>query len=82
MAYYPAHVPALVDVEELRQYLEDELRRIAAEFQQTEILNFRILNTEPAKRMDGMLVFADGVNWDPGSGAGLYERRSGAWQKL
>ncbi len=31
---------------------------------------------------EGLVAFADGVNWNPGSGAGLYEYRGGAWNKL
>lgn len=35
-----------------------------------------------ASIFDGMVVYADGTSWNPGSGEGLYERRAGAWQKL
>ena len=31
---------------------------------------------------EGLVAFADGDSWDPGSGAGLYEYRGGAWRKL
>lgn len=40
-----------------------------------ENLNARIytkLYAEPDKPQDGMVVFADGTTWDPGSGEGLY----------
>lgn len=36
----------------------------------------------PPKIMNGMVVLADGVQWDPGSGAGFYGYRNGAWQLL
>lgn len=47
-------------------------------------LRFTILEQEPeaATIFDGMVVYADGTSWDPGSGEGLYERNNGSWQKL
>lgn len=33
---------------------------------------FRVLHAEPAKLFDGMVVNADGTDWNPGFGAGLY----------
>lgn len=40
------------------------------------------LGAEPDKRTDGMVVYANGSDWDPGSGAGVYCREAGAWVKL
>lgn len=34
------------------------------------------------KLRDGIVVFADGVTWNPGSGAGVYVYKSGAWHFL
>jgi hypothetical protein len=31
---------------------------------------------------EGLVAFANGTDWNPGSGAGLYEYRGGAWNKL
>lgn len=42
-------------------------------------LELRPLAAEPARLREGMVIEADGSNFDPGSGAGLYVRRSGAW---
>lgn len=39
-------------------------------------------HANPTDPQEGMVVWADGTNWDPGSGAGLYEYRGGAWHKL
>jgi hypothetical protein len=33
----------------------------------------------PPKPRDGMIVYADGTDWNPGSGEGFYERIAGAW---
>ena len=40
------------------------------------------LNAEPVRPRNGMIVLADGTNWDPGSGAGFYGYRGGSWMKL
>jgi len=37
---------------------------------------------EPAPAEDGMIAYADGVNWNPGSGEGFYGYYNGAWHKL
>lgn len=40
------------------------------------------LTVAPTKIVPGMLVLADGVEWDPGSGAGIYVYYGSAWVKL
>lgn len=35
---------------------------------------FFMHRAEPEKLVADMVVFADGSNWDPGSGRGLYQR--------
>jgi hypothetical protein len=34
---------------------------------------------EPWRPRDGLIVYADGTEWNPGSGAGLYQYRAGVW---
>ena len=36
----------------------------------------------PARPTAGMIVNANGTNWNPGAGAGLYQYLGGAWVKL
>lgn len=38
-----------------------------------------VTNVPPPKSQDGMIVFADGTNWNPGSGRGYYGKSSGVW---
>ena len=33
----------------------------------------------PIRFHEGMLIYADGTNWDPGTGIGLYQYRGGSW---
>lgn len=42
----------------------------------------RVWHVEPFRPREGQLVFADGTDWNPGGGAGYYERVGGAWNKL
>lgn len=37
---------------------------------------------QPSYVYDGMIVYADGTSWNPGSGEGFYGRVNGAWVKL
>lgn len=68
----------------LKAWLADQLRRIADSLRAPSVssLVLQPLAAAPARPEEGMLVNADGTNWDPGSGAGVYQRLSGAWVKL
>ena len=43
------------------------------------MLSLEKLHEEPLRPRDGMVVYADGSNWDPGSGEGIYAYVAGAW---
>jgi hypothetical protein len=65
-------------------WLSQELWRLAgslAELQLDKIL-FTIVHVAPARPREGLVVNADGTNWNPGTGAGLYQYLSAAWVKL
>lgn len=72
-----AGVPASV-----QRFLREELRRIEIQFASLDNLTLPALAAEPDKLENGMIVYADGSNWNPGSGAGFYGREAGAWVKL
>lgn len=36
----------------------------------------------PSVVKEGMIVWADGTTWNPGSGEGLYHYRGGVWRHL
>ncbi len=80
MTYTPTPFP---DGGQVSDYLVGELRQIAAALAQIEEgRGLPILHAEPAKPREGALILADGTDWNPGSGAGHYERRAGVWVKL
>jgi hypothetical protein len=64
----------------LRAWLAEQLRRIANDLNAPKHLD--LLRAEPARMYDGLVVAADGTNWNPGAGRGVYARVSGAWVLL
>lgn len=76
--FEPQILPA--DPQRLATAVQDELRRLALTLAQpADYAALKTLHAAPKRIFDGMLVLADGTDWDPGSGAGLYARRAGAW---
>src|SRR3990170_8299381 len=58
---------------DIPRYLEDELARIESTLSFIQEGNGIALTEAPAKPVDGMVVIADGVLWNPGFGPGLYK---------
>lgn len=81
MAYTPNAVPN--DPAALPGYLSSELLALAQSFQlQQPFIQLQTLSVAPAKPRVGMIVRADGVLWNPGSGVGIYSYKTGAWAFL
>lgn len=71
------------DLETLKVQVRKELASISdSQTQPTEYVAFATLYAEPARKIEGMVVKADGSTWNPGGGAGLYAYVGGAWAKL
>lgn len=66
----------------LAQWLYDELSQIAQSMAQPTDLIFEETNVEPVSPKEGLVVLADGTNWNPGAGRGLYLYSGGTWNKL
>jgi hypothetical protein len=47
---------------------------------QCNLWNMEPWTQPPTNPTEGTLVMADGVNWNPGSGYGLYLYKSGTWK--
>lgn len=69
-------------LEEHKQWTQDEFQRLARILQETIVLDLRPVHREPLKPREGMIVYADGTDWNPGAGKGSYEYRGAAWFKL
>lgn len=78
--YVPGPPPIQISPQ-LRQYLDEELVRIAS-ILNTSTLHVDPLSAAPAKPGNGVIAYADGTNWNPGAGEGFYGYENGAWVKL
>lgn len=78
----PSTAPA--DPEEFQIWMLDELRHVADALSnlETDTIQLPQLNAEPDKLYDGLIAFADGTNWNPGSGEGYYGYYNAAWHSL
>ena len=45
-------------------------------------VQFAVLHAEPDRPREGKVVYADGTDWNPGSGKGLYVYDGSAWVAL
>lgn len=84
MPYTPGKAPIVQtqEAKDLLEYVERELSAIARSStnEREALINQR--NAEPIRPREGHLVYADGTNWDPGSGQGFYVYAGGAWLRL
>lgn len=68
---------------ELPGFLLQELANLRKALEQPQPYVFLdTLSVAPIRPREGMVVKADGTNWNPGSGAGVYAYVGGAWVKL
>jgi hypothetical protein len=70
------------DLEELKDKLETEFTEVERAFTSLSSLTLQETHVAPAKPREGNIYFADGTNWNPGSGKGIYAYYSGSWNKL
>lgn len=83
MRFQPLAVP-LDSPPAMRAWLASMLRQVADALAAPTVsgIHFDTLHAEPERKSDGDVVRADGTDWNPGSGEGIYERRGGAWVRL
>lgn len=81
MKYAPGNAPGGLP-QRVAAWLADELRRISNAIGTAEGVQLSPIDVEPAKPAAGLVVWAVGSNWDPGSGAGLYVYNGATWDKV
>lgn len=81
MTFKAAPLPVTLSPK-LAAYLGRELRSLELAFASLNNLTLPALAAEPERIQNGMVVYANGTDWNPGSGAGFYGREAGAWVKL
>lgn len=78
--FEPQAVPQ--DPAGLSVYLSDTLREIAIAFQSGLAREVEFLHVAPTKPREGMVRGADGTDWNPGAGQGVYVYYGSTWNKL
>lgn len=73
---------AAASSEGLLRQLYDETQDLKRRYNTLKESLTKPLKVAPAKPREGDFAFADGTNWNPGAGRGLYQYVSGAWAKL
>lgn len=74
--------PVNLTSEDVLTYVNAEFNKVALSLDRLEQMVLDQTNAVPAKPRDGMLKYADGVNWNPGGGQGIYAYYAGVWNKL
>ena len=81
--YQPNPLPDTDDLKSVSTALWDELQKIANEFSTgVPFIQLEEQHAAPSRPADGMIVLADGTDWNPGSGAGYYGYQGGSWTFL
>ena len=82
MTYSPGVIISEKDPE-LAVMIAQELAEIAKAFAAVDNIVLKTLHEEPVKPREGMIVLADGTNWNPiAAGGGYYGYYGSAWVKL
>lgn len=63
-------------------HIDLELQHVQEALTMQDIVTIVERNSAPTRLIPGAVVLADGVNWNPGSGAGFYGYYAGSWHKL
>ena len=81
---YQAPSTAPENFKEFQIWVIDELRHISDSFSEveTDSVFLKQWNSEPVRRYDGQVIYADGTNFDPGSGEGFYGYHNAVWHFL
>lgn len=82
MTEYAPEAPPITLEPELQEYLNRELSRIGDAVRRTSEVVLSVTNVAPTKPEEGTVLYADGVNFNPGSGEGFYGYVNGVWVKL
>lgn len=83
MYYTPRHIPPGASLDELKTWLATELANLqTAGHAAVDGLQLKPLYAAPARVRDGLTVLADGTQWNPGAGPGVYTWYAGSWKKL
>lgn len=65
------------NVDDVLDYVNDQLATLQQRFDNgIDYVKITVSHQAPARPRKGMIVYADGTDWNPGSGEGLYVYKS------
>ena len=72
------------DTKKIEEEVAEEFRNIASHTQYPvqELIKMEVSHAAPNKVEDGMITYADGTDWNPGSGEGIYCYYNSTWNYL
>lgn len=70
------------DAQAVLDWIQSELKDVRSLQNETLELELRTRNAAAENPREGMIVYADGTNWNPGYGEGPYVYKNGAWVPL
>lgn len=80
--FVPESLSQVKSVEDLIAYVQRQNRLLQQVVDSLAAQEQDILHAPPAKVRDGLIVVADGTDWNPGAGAGPYIFYNGAWHYM
>jgi len=82
--YTPQAPPSAADIaiQGAGQWAYLEFQKLARLFAGQPWVQLGVLSAPPAVPRAGMIAYADGAHWNPGSGEGLYVYKSTGWKFL
>lgn len=80
--YKPEPAGELNNLADAVAYFKRELENLERAFVLSMPNPLDELHVAPNKVFTGLTVLADGTDWNPGSGQGVYTYYAGAWHKL
>ena len=78
--YEPGPLPE--NVEDLGGYVDSELKRLGDIILNQSLVRIDRTHIEPSKPRTGDIRYADGTDWNPGSGEGIYFYNGTSWVYL
>ena len=74
--------PAPVGPEQLPDYLFSELNKLGDVVFNLDTFRLESTHVAPSKSRDGDIRYADGTDWNPSGGEGIYAFFNDTWNKL
>lgn len=79
LRYTLGPIPLAADADSVLRYVAQELEKVRSIIDLLVQGQHEILYVAPTKPIETMIVYADGTQWNPGSGKGFYYWDGAAW---